>query len=115
MTRVLALLAAPLVALAALVPDPTPVRADPPKPEKFDDAGFEPIFDGKSLKGWTVSAKTGHSRTSMDKSGGKWEVKDGAIVGTQDVPGNGGIVITEKEYGDFEVVLEMNNDDGPDS
>lgn len=89
--------------------------ADPPKPEKFDDTGFVKIFDGETLKGWTVSAKTGHSGTSKNKSGGKWEVKDGAIVGCQDVPGNGGIIITEKQYGDFEVVLEMRNDDGPDS
>ncbi len=91
------------------------VRAELPKPEKFDDTGFESIFDGKTLKGWTISAKTGHSGTSNNRSGGKWEVKDGAIVGSQDVPGNGGIIITEKQYGDFEVVLEMNNDDGPDS
>jgi Domain of Unknown Function (DUF1080) len=89
--------------------------ADPPKPEKFDDKDFVKIFDGETLKGWTVSAKTGHSKTSKNKSGGKWEVKDGAIVGCQDEPGNGGIIITEKQYGDFEVVLEMRNDDGPDS
>jgi hypothetical protein len=92
-----------------------PARADLPKPEKFDDTGFVTIFDGKTLNGWKVSAKTGHSRTSKNKSGGKWVVENGAIVGSQDVPGNGGIIITEKEYGDFEVVLEMNNDDGPDS
>src|SRR5215203_2614646 len=102
-----ALLFLPAVALVAL--------ADLPKPETFDDAGFVTIFDGKSLDGWHVSAKTGHSRTTKNMSGGKWEVKDGAIVGSQDVPGNGGIIITEKEYGDFEVALEMNNDDGPDS
>jgi hypothetical protein len=89
--------------------------ADPPKPETFDEKGFVSIFDGKTLDGWTVSAKTGHSRTSKNKSGGKWEVKDGAIVGCQDEPGNGGIVITDKQYGDFEVALEMRNDDGPDS
>jgi hypothetical protein len=102
-----ALLFLPVAALVAL--------ADLPKPEAFDDAGFVTIFDGKSLDGWHVSAKTGHSRTSKNQSGGKWEVKDGAIVGSQDVPGNGGIVITDKKYTDFEVVLEMNNDDGPDS
>ncbi len=90
-------------------------RAEPPKPEKFDDTGFVSIFNGKDLTGWKVSAKTGHSRKSKNMSGGKWEVKDGAIIGTQDIPGNGGIIITEKQYGDFEVVLEMNNDDGPDS
>lgn len=106
-----AALALALAPLAALLP----ARADLPRPEKFDDTGFAPIFDGKSLAGWKVSAKTGHSRTSKNKSGGKWVVENGAIVGSQDVPGNGGIVITEKEYGDFEVALEMNNDDGPDS
>ena len=89
--------------------------AEPPKPEKFDDAGFVPIFDGKTLAGWKVSTKTGHSRKSGNKTGGKWVVQDGAIVGSQDIPGNGGIVITEKQYGDFEVALEMNNDFGPDS
>ncbi|HYH69042.1 MAG TPA: DUF1080 domain-containing protein [Urbifossiella sp.] len=106
--RVLAVLFA---AAAALLP----ASAQPPAPEKFSDDGFVRIFNGTDLTGWTVSAKTGHSRTSGNKSGGKWVVKDGAIVGSQDVPGNGGIVITEKQYGDFEVVLEMNNDDGPDS
>ena len=91
------------------------VRADLPKPEKFDETGFVPIFDGKTLDGWKVSAKTGHSGTTKNKSGGKWVVEKGAITGSQDVPGNGGIIITEKEYGDFEVALEMNNDFGPDS
>ncbi len=79
------------------------------------DDGFVPIFDGKTLDGWHVSAKTGHSRTSGNKTGGKWVVEDGAIVGSQDIPGNGGIVITDEKFGDFEVVLEMKNDFGPDS
>ena len=79
------------------------------------EQGFETIFNGKSLEGWHISAKTGHSRASGHKSGGKWEVKEGAIHGTQDIKGNGGIVVTDKQYGDFEVALEMNNDFGPDS
>ncbi|MFO0806087.1 MAG: DUF1080 domain-containing protein [Gemmataceae bacterium] len=106
----LALPAILLIAAFAL-----PSAAELPKPENFSDQGFETIFDGKTLKGWTVSAKTGHSAASKNKSGGKWEVNDGAITGTQDIPGNGGIVLTEKQYGDFEVSLEMNNDYGPDS
>ncbi|MDB5310115.1 MAG: hypothetical protein JWO38_4317 [Gemmataceae bacterium] len=109
MRFVAALLSAGLVGLLGSA------RAELPKPEKFDDTGFEKVFDGKTLAGWKVSAKTGHSGTSRNKSGGRWVVEDGAIVGSQDVPGNGGIVITEKEYGDFEVALEMNNDFGPDS
>ena len=76
----------------------------PPKPEKFDDTGFVTIFDGKTLDGWHVSAKTGHSRASKNKTGGNWVVEDGAIVGSQDIPGNGGIIITDKKYGNFEVV-----------
>lgn len=105
-----------LTAIIFSVPSAIIVRAaDLPKPESFSNDGFETIFNGKDLKGWTVSAKTGHSGTSKNKSGGKWVVEDGAIVGSQDVPGNGGIIITEKKYGDFEVVLEMRNDDGPDS
>ena len=76
---------------------------------------FVSIFDGQSLKGWHVSSKTGHSRASGNKTGGKWVVEDGAIHGTQDIPGNGGIIITDEPYGDFEVALEMNNDFGPDS
>ena len=74
-----------------------------------EKAEFVSIFDGQTLKGWHVSSKTSHG------TGGLWVVEDGAIVGTQDKPGNGGIIITDKEYGDFEVVLEMNNDFGPDS
>jgi len=80
-----------------------------------DEKGFVSIFDGRSLTGWHVSAKTGHSRTSKNTSGGKWVVEEGAIVGSQDIPGNGGIIITDKKYSDFEVKLEMKNDFGPDS
>jgi len=103
MNRCLALLGIPATVLLAL---PVPAQ---------NGSGFVPIFDGKSLQGWHVSAQTGHSRASGNKTGGKWTAQNGALVGTQDIPGNGGIVITDKQYGDFEVVLEMNNDYGPDS
>ena len=108
------LLLAGLLGLALLL---APARAEKEKPADTTkkDEGFVSIFDGKTLNGWKVSAKTGHSRASKNTSGGKWEVVDGAITGTQDIKGNGGILLTEKDYGDFEVVLEMNNDYGPDS
>ncbi len=83
--------------------------------ERFDDTGFFSIFDGSSLDGWHVSSHSGHSRASNNQSGGRWFVHDGAIVGSQDIPGNGGIIITDRQYGNFEVVLEMNNDFVPDS
>lgn len=83
-------------------------QASKPAAKAADD-GFVSIFDGKTLQGWHISAKTGHG------TGGRWVVEDGVIVGNQDRPGNGGIIITDAQYGDFEVVLEMNNDFGPDS
>jgi hypothetical protein len=84
-------------------------------PLRAADDGFVPLLDGKTLKGWHVSAQTGHSRASTNQSGGKWVVQDGAVIGSQDIPGNGGILITDEAFGDFEVSLEMNNDFGPDS
>jgi hypothetical protein len=79
------------------------------------EPGWIALFDGKSLDGWHVSAKSGHSRNSTNTSGGRWVVEDDAIVGSQDIPGNGGIILTDREFGDFEVVVEMKNDFGPDS
>ncbi len=73
------------------------------------ERGFTELFDGKTLVGWHVSGMTGHG------SGGRWVVENGAITGSQDRPGNGGIVVTDRKFRDFEVALEMNNDYGPDS
>lgn len=79
------------------------------------EPGFTPIFDGVTLKGWHVSPQTGHSRASKNTTGGKWYVENGVMLGTQDIPGNGGIILTDRQYGDYEIILEMNNDFGPDS
>ncbi len=96
------------IALAASLISPV-LAAEP------NDEGFVSIFDGKTLDGWHVNAKTGHSKRSFHTSGGRWVVEEGAIVGSQDMPGNGGLLMTDKEYGNYEIVLEMNNDFGPDS
>ena len=100
--------AALLLTLLALSPIS---RAD----DKPSTEGFVTIFNGKDLTGWHVSAKSGHSRTSGNKTGGEWKVVDGVITGQQDIPGNGGLLMTDAEYGDYEIVLEMKNDFGPDS
>jgi predicted esterase len=89
--------------------------ADLPVDKTLNDDGFVSIFDGHSLTGWHVSAKSGHSATTGNKSAGRWLVEDGAIVGSQDVPGNGGIILSDGNYADFEVIVEMRNDYGPDS
>lgn len=101
----------PLLAAAVVLAQPD---GEPAVPEKGGD-GFVSLFDGHSLKGWKVSAQSGHSRTSNHTSGGRWVVENGAITGSQDVPGNGGLILTEEEFTNFEVALEMNNDFGPDS
>lgn len=78
-------------------------------------AGWKPLFDGQTLAGWKPTAKSLDSRASGNTTGGRWVAENGAIVGSQDPPKNGGFLLTEAEFGDVEVSLEMNNDFGPDS
>ena len=62
------------------------------------------LFDGKTLKGWHKNPdKIGHG------TGGMWKVEDGAIAGEQDPPGsgNGGILLTDQKFGDFELLIDM--------
>jgi hypothetical protein len=78
-------------------------------------SGETSLFDGTTLRGWKPTAKSPHSKASGNRTGGHWRVEQGAIVGGQDTPGNGGLLLTEQTYGDVEVTLETNNDFGPDS
>ena len=112
MRRAFGLTVAVLAVLACGLPA---AHETPAAQDKVGAGDYISIFDGKTLAGWHVSAKSGHSSKSKNKTGGNWRIEDGAIVGSQDIPGNGGIVLTDKQYGDFEVVLEMRNDFGPDS
>ena len=82
---------------------------------KAGQEGFVSIFDGTSMNGWSISAQSRHSNTSGNKTAGLWDIRDGVLIGSQDVPGNGGLFITDQKYGDFEVVLDMRNDFGLDS
>lgn len=74
------------------------------------EPGFRWIYQGGDLKGWHKNpAKIGHG------TGGSWTVVDGAITGEQDPPGsgNGGILLSDETFGDFEVIFETNPDWGP--
>ncbi len=62
---------------------------------------FVPIFNGKDLDGWHIS-KTNHHGTI-----GNFFVEDGAIVMKQYPYGQGGIILTDKIYQDFELSLEF--------
>jgi hypothetical protein len=70
--------------------------------------GFRPLFNGRDLTGWHISEVNHHGNTKA------WAIKDGVVTVTQDKPGNGGILLTDKEYGDFEIYLEINPDFGCD-
>jgi hypothetical protein len=61
-------------------------------------AGWIPLFDGSSMSGWTTPE-------GQPVSGGAWEVGDGAIH-LNVSKGRGGNVITDREFGDFELVFE---------
>ena len=70
------------------------------------------LFDGKSLDGWHKPPK----RISHG-TGGHWFVKDGSLVCEQDPPGsgNGGMLLSDEKFADFELQIEMAPDWGPDT
>jgi hypothetical protein len=71
-------------------------------------AGLTPLFNGKDLSGWHVSQVNHHGNSQG------WTVKDGVVLATQDRPGNGGILLTDRKYRDFEISVEINPDWGCD-
>ena len=71
------------------------------------------LFDGKSLKGWhTNPEKIGHG------TGGIWTVEEGGVLaGEQDPPGsgNGGVLLTDRKFGDYELSIDIKPNWGSDS
>src|SRR5215210_6412399 len=67
-------------------------------------AGFKPIFNGKNLEGWHVS-RTTHQGTTPD-----FRVENGVIVVTQKPFGQGGVLLSDKKYKNFEVYVEAKID-----
>ncbi|MEZ5398402.1 MAG: DUF1080 domain-containing protein [Bryobacteraceae bacterium] len=65
-------------------------------------AGFRAMFNGKDLSGWHISEVNHHGNNKA------WSLKDGVILVTQDKPGNGGILLTDRKYRNFEISLEIN-------
>ena len=67
------------------------------------------LFDGKTLQGWHKNPqRIGHG------TGGVWRVEEGTITGEQDPPGsgNGGILLTDRKFGDFELEISIMPDWG---
>ena len=89
--------------LAAAAPLATSVFAAPVREDWIQ------LFDGKSLKGWHRNPKRiGHG------TGGIWKAEEGTLTGEQDPPGsgNGGILLSDQKFGDFEVEIDMKPDWG---
>ncbi len=78
-----------------------------------DAEGWITLFNGKNLEGWHKNPeKIGHG------TGGHWHVEpDGVLAGEQDPPGsgNGGILLTDRKFGDFELSLDIKPSWGVDS
>lgn len=60
--------------------------------------GWESLFDGHDLKGWHSYLK--------DKPGTDWKAADGAIMLDAAAGGTGGDLVTDAEYGNFELELD---------
>lgn len=72
-------------------------------------ADWVELFDGQSLQGWHKNPqRIGHG------TGGTWKVENGTITGEQDPPGsgNGGILLTDRRFGDFELEISLMPDWG---
>lgn len=67
-------------------------------------AGFTPIFNGKNLEGWHIS-RTSHQGTTPDVS-----VENGEMVLRQKPYGQGGVILSDKKYKNFELYLELKID-----
>lgn len=80
-------------------------------PETEADA-FACLFNGHDSTGWHKNR-----RPSAHGTGGLWQVADGVLTGEQDPPGsgNGGLLLTDEKFADFELSIDMHPDWGPDS
>ncbi|MDZ4707935.1 MAG: DUF1080 domain-containing protein [Saprospiraceae bacterium] len=67
-------------------------------------AGFKSLWNGKNLKGWHLS-RSSHQGTTAD-----FKLENGILVAGQNPFGQGGVLLTDKEYKDFEFYLEVKID-----
>jgi hypothetical protein len=69
--------------------------------QRANDTG---LFNGRDLAGWHVS------RTSHQGTTGNFYVDEGAIVLKQDPFGQGGVLLTDRKYRNFELYVEVKID-----
>lgn len=83
----------------AAEPAPAPVT-------KMSLTGFKSLFNGKDLTGWHWS------RTVRHGSIGGFRVEQGAMALYQEVFGQGGLLMSDKRYKDFEFYFEVDMQPG---
>ena len=77
-----------------------------PSPTSAIPDGFMPIFNGRDLAGWHTSRTTHHGTT------GDFRVEDGVIALRQRPYGQGGLLLSDRKYRNFELYLETKPDWG---
>ncbi len=103
-------IAAGLLALAftlnGSVADAAPTPDKPAAVSSLKKGRWETLFDGKTLKGWHIYLKEGQPVSD------KWTVDNGAI---HLASGGAGDLVTDKEYGNFELEVEWKIAEGGNS
>jgi hypothetical protein len=88
-----------LILAIVTVPGPAASRSQMP-------SGLTPIFNGRDLTGWHAS-RISHQGTTPDV-----RVEDGVLVLRQQPYGQGGLLLTDRRYRNFELHLEARPDWG---
>ena len=72
--------------------------------------GWINLFDSRTLKGWHTNRET----IGKSDTGGRWVVEDGMISGEQNPPGSGigGVLLSDRKFGDFEMEVDVKPDWG---
>ncbi|MDR3403030.1 MAG: DUF1080 domain-containing protein [Chthoniobacter sp.] len=116
------------------------IAAFPGRAQESVPAGFKPLFNGHSLEGWHTAPRIGVPKTAGEalaaadkpqakgvigsaqaEATGRWEVRDGLIVGGQDERrmvhkednadwGLGSWLMSDATYGDFELLVDARPD-----
>lgn len=92
--------------LAAIVLNPIVAQDEKPGP-------WLSLFNGRNLAGWHKQHEKGQHGT-----GGNWgATEDGLLFGEQDPPGsgNGGLLLSDRKFSEFELELSLRPDWEPDS
>lgn len=97
----------PLAPGLPAVPDYGKAKAQP-LPTDIPE-GFTAIFNGRDLTGWHVSTQSRHGTAPV------FEVRQGVLMGMQGEVGQGGLLVTDRSYRNFELVFDFRPDWSADS